>query len=215
MNQDTTDFLATLLFLADDPEYDRARPLERKTVHDFAEPFKAAAERFLDAFRAHLADKGYSRERLNDLERSFGGNVFLSLSGHGAGFFDDSEPDLAAIHQIVKAWAGGSRFEELETMLEVNEAGKIDLAILPEQLDALRAELFGVPEDTAPANCPTCGFGPHDARSVEMVNVVWDFLKRDPEGHKDRRATAYGSKTRCGLARVFESLSNANAEGRA
>jgi hypothetical protein len=31
-----------------------------------------------------------------------------------------------------------------------------------------------------------------------LVNLLWDYLKRDPE-HKDRRQTGFGTKTKMGL----------------
>ena len=40
-----------------------------------------------------------------------------------------------------------------------------------------------------------------------IVDLLWDYLKRDPE-YKDRRQTAYGSKTKYGLARSIEAIIN-------
>ncbi len=38
-----------------------------------------------------------------------------------------------------------------------------------------------------------------------MVAPLWDFLKKDP-GHKDRRQTAWGTKTKLGLALTIKRL---------
>ena len=43
---------------------------------------------------------------------------------------------------------------------------------------------------------PTRQLKPHEERLIEML---WDYLKKDPE-HKDRRQTAWGTKTKIGLA---------------
>lgn len=40
----------------------------------------------------------------------------------------------------------------------------------------------------------------------EIADVFWDYLKRDPE-HKDRRQTAWGTKTKLGLALTIKRLS--------
>lgn len=43
-----------------------------------------------------------------------------------------------------------------------------------------------------------------------IVDLLWDYLKKDPE-HKDRRQTAYGTKTKLGLAlSVLRASANAN-----
>ena len=78
-------------------------------------------------------------------ERSFGGNVYLSLSGHGAGFFDDRNEEVAGLHERIKNWAGGYRFEGLADLLDVDDDGKIDLSFLPEHIDSRRDALFAVP----------------------------------------------------------------------
>lgn len=142
MNQDTTNFLTTLLWLAYNEE--EPRRFTDKTIGDFSPAFVAAIDGFVAAFRAHCNANGYSDKRLNDLQRSFGGNCYLSLSGHGAGFFDERDDELADLHKLITAWAGGSRFEELESMLDIDENGTIDLAILPDHIDAYRTKLFAV-----------------------------------------------------------------------
>jgi hypothetical protein len=42
----------------------------------------------------------------------------------------------------------------------------------------------------------------------EIADVFWDHLKR-VAGHKDRRWTAWGSKTKVGLAATIQRLGNA------
>ncbi len=42
-------------------------------------------------------------------------------------------------------------------------------------------------------------------RQLEIVDMLWDSLKHDPE-HKDRRVTSWGTKTKLGLARSIERL---------
>jgi len=146
MNADTTDFFETLLFIADDPDAETKSVLfEGLTVNDFAPEFIEGVEKFIAAFRDHLKGVGFPVEKLDASERSFGGNVYLSLSGHGAGFFDDRDPDIAGLHEIIKAWAGSFRFEELEYHLKVNGDGKIDLSFLPEYIEEQREKLFAVP----------------------------------------------------------------------
>lgn len=57
----------------------------------------------------------------------------------------DEDAHLAELHDVLKVWAGAYRFEQLESELDVNDAGKIDLAYIQEAIDARRAALFAVP----------------------------------------------------------------------
>ena len=144
MKQHTSDFLATLLWVADGPDLDE-RPLANMSIYDFSDAFVEAVEKFIDAFLDHLVKIGYDTSLLGKAERSLGGNVFLSLSGHGCGFFDDNNEDIAALHDVLKTWAGSHRFEELEHRLWV-ENGKIDLDVKDEFLAEARAKMFSVKE---------------------------------------------------------------------
>jgi hypothetical protein len=45
------------------------------------------------------------------------------------------------------------------------------------------------------------------AKEQALVDLLWDYLKKDPE-HKDRRQTAYGTKTKAGLARSIYGIVN-------
>ena len=144
MNKDTQDFLTTLLWCAEGNE-DYSEHLANKTIHDFSPEFVAGVESFVDAFRAHLAATGFDMDSLNRLDRSFGGNCFFSLSGHGCGFFDERDEALAELHERIKAWSGNRyRFEELDYMLDVGDDGKIDLSYIPEAIKAQRDALFTV-----------------------------------------------------------------------
>ena len=144
MKQDTINFLSALLWVADDPDEEQ-RPLLGKSIYDFSDAFVAGAEAFIDGFRQHLIDTDVRPAVLASGVRSFGGNVYLSLSGHGAGFFDDRNEEVAGLHERIKNWAGGSRFEELFYLLDVDDDGKIDLSFLPEHIDSRRDALFAVP----------------------------------------------------------------------
>jgi len=144
MNKDTKDFLETLLWLADSPD-EKERRFINKTVFDFSDKFVEAVDKFMSAFRRHLNGKGWTDRKIDGAERSFGGNVFFSLSGHGCGFFDDRDEDISGLQEVIKEWAGGNRFEELEYMLDVGEDGKIDLSFIPSAIDEYRAEWFAIP----------------------------------------------------------------------
>ena len=148
MKQDTADFLNTLLWLAEDGTDFTDVDLRGKTVHDFSDKFVEKAEAFVDGFREHLRITGFDMEKLELLECSFGGNVYLSLSGHGAGFFDDNDSDLSALHGIIKKWAGTNgriyRFEELEYSLDLDKDGKIDLSYIDSAIDEQRDALFSI-----------------------------------------------------------------------
>lgn len=145
MKQDTKDFLSTLLWLADSPDNKR-RPFLDKTILDFSDEFIAGAELFIEGFRAHLEKTGFDMATLDRAERSFGGNVYLSLSGHGAGFFDDNDKAIAGLQETIQKWTGGLRFHELECDLDIWKDGKIDLCILPGYLKEYHDKLFAVPE---------------------------------------------------------------------
>lgn len=147
MTSDLSHFLEALLFtIPDDPDYADQGPRDA-SVYDFSPEFQEAAQSFLSGFRDYLAANYpdiYERE--DELGRSFGGNVYFSLSGHGCGFWDDRDRELGRAYQdALEAYSGNKyRFEELDCMLAVNEAGKVDLAILPEYLAEYRRKFFTV-----------------------------------------------------------------------
>jgi hypothetical protein len=143
MKKDTQDFLATLLWLQDSPDADD-RPLKEKGIYDCSPAFVEAAERFVKGFRDFLEERGFEMDRLDYLSRSFGGSLYLSLSGAGAGFFDEHvEGDIGLgdeLHQLAKLYAPGNRFEHIDIC--VHDDGLIDVAFLPAWRDHYRAKLF-------------------------------------------------------------------------
>lgn len=157
ISTDAADFLETLLWVndgqepGDDGETDR---IDGATIYEFSRPFIDQVEGFLSGFRQFLTREGFDVERLDYLERSFGGNVFFSLSGHGCGFFDeygDPEKTLGdELQALVEKFSGERyRFESLEYSIMRHENGEIDLSILPEFIAERRAALFSVAPVTA------------------------------------------------------------------
>ena len=151
MNTDTINFLEALLFNTDEESQMRGGPLYGKTVHDFSPAFVAAVDKFVSAFRAHLETTGFDMGKLDNMERSFGANVYFSLSGAGCGFFDDNDEEIAALQETLTTWAGAYRFEDLASNLDVGEDGKIDLSFIPSAIEEYREKYFGVPKgETTP-----------------------------------------------------------------
>jgi len=137
---DTAHFLETLLFCMESPD----RPeLAGKTIYDFSPEFVAGVDSFISGFREYLDGKGFDLSRLDNLERPFGGNCYASLSGHGIGFFDDSDPVGDELHEWI-SWYSKSqcRFEHID--LSEDENGKLDLSFIPSALPEYRARLFTV-----------------------------------------------------------------------
>jgi hypothetical protein len=153
MNSDTQDFLEALLFVAADGQHQGHNHRANWTIHQFHPEFQEAVDRFISGFREYLTAKademtegpesafddvlfGYL-DNPDDCERSFGGNVFFSLSGHGVGFWDDSNGERGkALQSALEAYSaqdsrqrfeGKYRFEELESNL-AKFSGKIHLA---------------------------------------------------------------------------------------
>ena len=142
---DLAHFLESLLSTI--PE-DEPEDLREASIYDFSAPFQEAAQGFISGFRDYLATHHAELyEREGELSRSFGGNVYLSLSGHGRGFWDDRDSELGrAFDDALKAYSGSAyRFEELDCLLSRDEeTGKVDLAFLPDYLDEQRARIFTV-----------------------------------------------------------------------
>lgn len=44
-----------------------------------------------------------------------------------------------------------------------------------------------------------------EAQKAALVNLLWEYMKRDPE-HKDRVRTAWGTKTKEGLCACIERI---------
>lgn len=147
MNSDTGSFLETLLWLNEGTESDCLDG--DPTIWKFTPEFTSAVDGFISGFREYLENQGFDIERLDYLERSFGGNVLFSLSGHGCGFYDEyGDPEKTLGDELqahVKAYSGnGYRFEGLEYNLAWTDGGKIDLAFQTEHLAEQRAKLFSV-----------------------------------------------------------------------
>ena len=137
MNTDTKNFLEYLLEEAAYNEKESETPtLEDEsisdcTVDDFSPEFVRMVEGFIDGFISFLNKKEFDMARLDYLERSFGGNVYLSLSGAGAGFFDEyGDPDKTLgdeLTSLIKEYSGNNyRFEALAYSIDKNEKGELD-----------------------------------------------------------------------------------------
>ena len=104
MNTHTENLLEALLFghCWEYSEYDE----EDITIYDFDNATIIRLEAFIESFENVLQEKmPEAYERLNELERSFGSNVYFSLSGHGCGFFDERDDELAKIHDAIQEFA--------------------------------------------------------------------------------------------------------------
>ena len=146
MTQDCKDFLETLLFVADDTESEE-REFANATIYDFAPAFVAAAESFLSGFRDYLSKQDNDlADNVDGCERSFSGNVFFTLSGHGCGFWDDRDGELGDyLADQLHAYSGSRyRFEELQHSIAFNEDGKIDMAFIPSAIEEYRTKIFTV-----------------------------------------------------------------------
>ena len=118
MSENTSYFIQSLLF-GHCWDYSDLNE-EDVTIHDIDKKFVDETEEFIFNFEAHLeAHHAELHERLDDLERSFGGNVYFSLSGHGCGFFDERDAELAKLHEILGDFAGGQyQYEQIELVRE-------------------------------------------------------------------------------------------------
>lgn len=137
MNRDTADFLEAILWAYPENE-EGENPMDGKSIFDFSPEFIAGADAFLDGFREYLAERDIE---IPDSARSFGGNVYFSLSGHGVGFWDSD--DTEHLQAPLVAYSGSKyRFEEID--LSEDQSGKLDLSFLPEYLPEYRERLFSV-----------------------------------------------------------------------
>jgi len=155
MNIYTTDFLEYLLEAAAYDEKENETPftgdesIQGCTIHDFSPEFVRMVEGFIDGFVSFLNKKEFNMARLKYLERSFGGNIYLSLSGAGAGFFDEyGDPDKTLgdeLTSLIKEYSGNNyRFEALAYSIDKNEKGELDLAFIPSAIDEYRSKIFNV-----------------------------------------------------------------------
>jgi len=145
MNTDTKDFLEMLLWLNEGQEKPFA--LKGATIYQFSNAFVSAVDGFISGFRSFLESKGFDMDRLDYLERSFGGNCLVSLTGHGIGFFDeygDPEKTLGdELQALICEYSGGRhRFEELE--YRITRRTKISLDVRRPFIAAELKKLFTV-----------------------------------------------------------------------
>lgn len=137
--KDTADFLTALLFAL--PEYE-PEEIREASIYDFSPEFIEAASGFIFAFRDFAnARNPEALAAADNSPRSFGGNVYFSLSGHGCGFWDspETEPMQALIEKFSR---NKYRFEEMQ--LSFREDGKLDFAIIPSYLAEYRTNKFSV-----------------------------------------------------------------------
>lgn len=137
ISKDTADFLTALLFAL--PEYE-PEEIRDASIHDFSPEFIEAASSFIFAFRDFANDRNPDAlEAADNSPRSFGGNVYFSLSGHGCGFWDS--PETEPMQAILEEFSRNKyRFEEMP--LHFRDDGKIDFAIIPSYLAEYRANKF-------------------------------------------------------------------------
>lgn len=135
ISRDAFDFLEAVIFAYPENEAG-VNPLNKRTVHDFSTDFVSAVESFISGFRSFLDERG---GEIPDCDRSFGGNVYFSLSGHGVGFWDSNETEH--IQPFLEKYAGSRyAFEQLD--LCDDENGHLDLAFLPEYRAEYRRKMF-------------------------------------------------------------------------
>jgi len=144
MTQDAADFLEALLFQLSE---DEPQDIREATIYDFSPEFIEGVESFISAFRDFANERNpEALDSADNSPRSFGGNVYFSLSGHGVGFWDSA--DTEAMQPLLEEFSGSKyRFEQIS--LDFREDGKLDLAFIPEALPEYRAKLFswkGKPE---------------------------------------------------------------------
>jgi hypothetical protein len=146
-SQDAYDFLATLLFTYPDPNEMDEEPDEdtfratKHTAYDFAPGFILSLEGYLKGLRQHLETNNLGTQAI-ECDRTFGGNVYFSLSGHGCGFAIDEGEVGAKLEKALVAYTEGDthRFEGID--LDKDSEGQINLALLPEYLADGIAQLF-------------------------------------------------------------------------
>ena len=137
--KDTADFLEALLFALSEDEPEEIRGA---SIYDFSPEFIEAASSFIFAFRDFVSERNSDAlEVADNSPRSFGGNVYFSLSGHGCGFWDS--PETEAMQPLLEEFSGQHyRFEEMP--LSFRDDGKLDFAMLPKYLEEYRQKKFSV-----------------------------------------------------------------------
>jgi hypothetical protein len=138
MYSKTADFLATVIFCSND------ETVRESTLYDFEPRIVAAVDLFFNGFNKHLEQINYDFDKLDCLTRSLGGGVYLSLSGHGAGLWDESSTEAKELHEILVAYAGKHRFENLEGYICADEEQHLVLSIKEEYYDEVLNNFFKV-----------------------------------------------------------------------
>lgn len=134
--KETEDFLEALLWAYPENE-DGENPFSECSIHEFSEEFADGVESFINGFYTFLDARGIGVEYI---QRSFGGNCYLSLSEHGCGFFDDTETEY--LQKCIEEYSGNKyRFEEID--LQIDDKGEITLGFLPEYISKGIEHLFG------------------------------------------------------------------------
>lgn len=117
LQAEVINFMAMVLFLNNWEDSD----IEESDVaiYDICLSDWQTIEEFLKGFLQSLEKNhpGLNEKIRNGLckERTFGGNVFASLTGHGIGFFDDSNPEVAQLQGILEAHTNDAyKFEFFE-----------------------------------------------------------------------------------------------------
>lgn len=136
---DTAAFLETLLFTLPEDEPEEIRDA---SIYDFSPEFIEAATRFIFDFRDFASGRNPDAlEAADNSLSSFGGNIYLSLSGHGCGFWDS--PETEPMQAMLEEFSGlHYRFEEMPLAFRAD--GKIDFAFCCEFRDAYRTNKFSV-----------------------------------------------------------------------
>ena len=115
----TEDFIEAMLFAYnwEDSEYNE----EDVSIYDIDADSAAHIEAFIDSFLNHLYENHeVLYENIDQLERTFGGNVYFTLSGHGCGFFDEPS-ELDQLDLILRKFSGNPYlFEELELVFNAD-----------------------------------------------------------------------------------------------
>lgn len=135
MKKDTADFLEAILFAYHENE-NGENEMDGKSVYDFSPAFIVNAEQFTEGFRDYLTLREIE---IFESDRSFGGNVYFSLSGHGVGFWDSRDTEHLQAH--LESYSGRKyRFEEI--YLCEDEKGRLDLSFIPSAIAEYRTLLF-------------------------------------------------------------------------
>ena len=119
MNKHTENFLEAVLWSY--PWEDSELEEGNFTIHDVDSDFVQIVESFINGFIRFLE----SREiEIVEFERSFGGNCYFSISGHGVGFWDS--PETKHFQDLIESYAGNKYKWEGINFWEENGILKVD-----------------------------------------------------------------------------------------